>query len=101
MNQSFSLDPKADLDIIKWLGEQPNVSEAIRTAIRNTMKQVTPTGETPGEVIEMLQGISRQIAKMNSAISKGIITVAEGQERVNPGGEVPDNILKNMRSNLT
>lgn len=101
MNQSFSLDPKADLDIIKWLGEQPNVSEAIRTAIRHAMKPQVTAGETPDEVIKMLQGISRQIADMNSAISRGIITVAEGQERNSSGQQAPNAVLENMRSNIT
>lgn len=99
MNQSFSLDPNDDLDIIKWLGEQANISLAIRLAIRKTMTPLARAGSSE-EVITMLQGISADVAKLNQAISQGIITVAsnENKKEINKGELVPEVVLKNMRS---
>jgi ABC-type sulfate transport system substrate-binding protein len=99
VNQSFSLDPNDDLDIIKWLGEQANISLAIRLAIRKTMTPLARAGSSE-EVITMLQGISADVAKLNQAIGQGIITVAsnENKKEINKGELVPEVVLKNMRS---
>ena len=45
---NISLNPRTDIDILKWLADQPNRSEAVRKAIRYYVAQTE--GPTLAEV---------------------------------------------------
>lgn len=58
VRRSFSLDTERDAALLAWLDAQPNVSEAVRTALR------TCSGEqvTLATVYQAVQALTRQMS---------------------------------------
>jgi len=105
MNQCFSLDPREDIDIIEWLSNQPNKSEAIREALHGWINpQVVLQGDINEPVsssqLQLLQKIARDVKEIQNAINQGLLNVASQQhekDKAKHGEEIPENILDNMK----
>jgi hypothetical protein len=99
VNQSFSLDPSKDLDIIKWLGQQKDVSEAIKKAIRYVISDALTPSEREPTLIETLLQIKREMNDLNKTVNEKMLLAAENLEKVEvkQGRPIPEEILNNLK----
>lgn len=84
---NISLNPRADRDILDWLGEQANRSEAVRRAIRFYVAQT----EGPS-----LADVLAEVRALPSRLSV-VAVEPEAQER---GGDEPEAAAENLNGLL-
>jgi hypothetical protein len=76
---SFTLDPQADRDILRWLGRFPKraKSAAIRDALR---EHVVKDGVTIGDVYQAVKELDRTLRVAAGVVRVGATPSSEGQD---------------------
>lgn len=75
VRRSFSLDTERDAALLAWLDAQPNVSEAVRTALRACSGEQV----TLATVYQAVQALTRQMA-VGCLSTNAAATAAEDPE---------------------
>ena len=100
MNQSFTLDPSKDLDIIKWLGQQDDINEAVKRAIRYAISDAfAPPTERETPLIQVLLQIRREMNDLNKTINEKMLIATEALEKIEieEGKPIPKEVLDNLK----
>lgn len=72
---NFSLDERHDRDIVRWLGEQSNRSEAIRKAIRAYIAETE--GPTLADLLAEIRGLPSRLRMVAPAPLAEVETAGE------------------------
>jgi len=85
---NISLDPEHDKDILRWLGEQPNRSAAVREAIRSHIAE--EDGITLADVLAEVRALPSRLS---------VVAVSSEPEPIE-GGEEPETAAVNLNGLL-